>query len=243
MTDDLADVRADGLDGSLDERIPGLLGRLAHGNASERYDAAYLLIAWDEPTALATLARWARRPAELPRETGNRFTGGDASFGPLAESLGAGGGSPRAASSAALRVEAGRALLERVVDEDFERHLSLALGWDELLRQALADDIAAAAERAVASLEGRRKPSFDLWTQAAGLLYPLGKERDATAADLARRLIKRGRRDRRMLLEVVDALAAASGPATYAVLLELRDRSRLRDVREAAGAAAERRAR
>lgn len=238
---DLDDLMADGLDGSLDERIPALIELLEHGTPVERYSAAYLLIAWDVPEALETLIRWAEQSDELPRQVGNRFTGGDASFGQLAESLGSGGKSPRAADTVRLRVAAGRALLQLVEDEDFERHLSVALGWNDLLRKSLVDETAAAAERAISALERGHEPGFDLWTQAAGLLYPLSKELDEDAAAFARRLIRQGRKDRRMLLELVDALGAGSGPATLEVLRELAGKAKLGDVREAAEAALARR--
>lgn len=140
-----------------------------------------------------------------------------------------------------LRIEAGGALLALAHVEDFERHLSVALGWNAELRGALADEVEAAANRAITRLEGRPELSFDLWTQAAGLLYPLAKERDDTAAELALRLIPCGRRDRRMLLELVDALSAGRGPATLAVLERLRGKAKLREVRDAAAASIERR--
>lgn len=238
---DLDDLQADGLDGALDDRIPALLELLEHGTPDERYSAAYLLIAWDVPEALETLIRWAEHPDELPRAVDNRFTGGDASFGQLAESLGAGGKSPRAAGTVRLRVAAGRALLRLVEDEDLERHLSVALGWNDLLRKSLIDETVAAADAAIGALERGHDPGFDLWTQAAGLLYPLSKEVDEDAAAFARRLIRQGAKDRRMLLELVDGLSAGSGPATLEVLRELAAGAKLRDVREAADAAVGRR--
>ena len=124
-------------------------------------------------------------------------------------------------------------------DYDFERYLSFTL-YDDVLRKSLVDEIAAAADRALRVLESGAELSFDLWTQTAGLLGPLAKESDAEAAAFATRLIAQGRKYSRMLRELNDAMAVGNGPATWAVLEQLRG-STDPTVREEAKAAMERR--
>jgi hypothetical protein len=226
------DVMADSADGRLDDRIPALRLLLERGSADERLSAAMLLIAADDQLALRELIRWTTLPDDVPWGGVNRFTGEDTTFGWLADALAHGGDTARAAAALPVRIQATRGLLRLAAHHDCERDLGHLLIRADTIRPAVRDDIAAAAEESITLLEQRHRPRFDLWTQAAGLLAGLAIEDDARAAGFARRLIKQGQRDRRMLLELVDSMAAGRGPQSRAVLREL-SRSRLREVSRA----------
>ena len=166
------DVLADGLDGDLDARIPALRELLESRDAYKRLSAARMLVAWDDPVGLEALIGWAREPARAPYgAVANRFTGEDTTFGHLADALGAGGHTPRAASVRAARVSAGRALLSIFEDYDFERYLAFAL-YDDVLRKSLVDEIAAAVERALRVLDSGDR----------ALVRPLDADRRAARA-------------------------------------------------------------
>jgi hypothetical protein len=232
----LVDVMDDGLDGELDDRIPALRRLLAEGDAEERLSAARLLVAWADPAGIEALLHWAAHEDESPGAAVNRFTGGDATFARLADALRTSQYSVRAAEHEALRIAAGRALLELVEAHDFERELGAAVNP---VRGPLAPDIRRAAERAIEALDDQ--PGFDLGTQAANLLMPLAREDDAGAAALAERLIDAAPKDSRMLREIVDGMAAGAGAATLAVLRRLTDDARDPAVRADADAALKRR--
>ena len=70
---------------------------------------------------------------------------------------------------------------------------------------------------------------------------PLAKEDDDAAAQLAERLVDVAPKDSRVLREIIDGMAAGSGPGTIDVLERLR-KSRDPAVREDAEAALARRA-
>ena len=235
------DVLADGLEGELDDRIPALRELLEASDVSDRLFAALLLVAWDDPVGLERAIAWARDPGSAPfGAVADRFTAEDTTFGQLANALGSGGHSPRAAGAWPSRVALGRALLAIFEDHDFERHFGGALYEDPRLRKGLVDEIAAAARRAIDRLEQLSSPSFNLGTQTAGLLGPLAKEDDQAAAALGERLFRADPRDERMLRDLNDAMAAGTGPATLSVLEQLSG-ARDKVVREEARAALERR--
>jgi len=232
----LVDVIDDGLEGELDDRIPALRELLTSGDDGERLNAARMLVSWCDPVGFEALLAWTANPDRAPGAAVNRFTGGDADFSRLADALRTSQYSIHADDARELRVQAGRALLELVVDYDFERELSAAVNP---LRVELLPDITRAAERAVDALDS--EPGFDLGTQAASLLMPLAREDDATAAALADRLIDAAPKDSRMLLELGDSMAAGTGPATIEILQRL-TKSRDPAVRENAAGALSRRA-
>jgi len=236
----LVDVIDDGLEGELDDRIPELRRLLSEGDAEERLNAARMLVAWADPVGIEALLYWAEHPDESPGAAVNRFTGGDATFARLADALRTSQYSVRADEFAAQRVEAARALLSLADEQDFERDLGGAM-MNAALRTPLVRELQAAADRAVSAVEAGAEPGFDLGTQAANLLMPLAKEDDDAAAQLAERLIDVAPKDSRVLREIIDGMAAGSGPGTIDVLERLR-KSRDPAVREDAEAALARRA-
>ena len=234
----LVDVIDDGLEGELDDRIPQLRRLLSEGDDEERLNAARMLVAWCDPVGFEALLAWAAKPDSSPGAAVNRFTGDDATFARLADALRTSQYSIHADEQRSLRADAGRALLELVEDYDFERELSAAVSP---LRADLLPELTRAAERAVDAVAGSATPGFDLGTQAASLLMPLAREDDATAAELADRLIDAAPKDSRMLLELGDSMAAGTGPASLDVLQRL-TKSRDPAVRENAAGALSRRA-
>jgi hypothetical protein len=193
-------------------------------------------VSWADPVGIEALLFWASNPDAAPGAAVNRFTGADATFARLADALRTSQYSIHADEQRALRVDAARALLELVEEHDFERELAAAVAP---LRTDLLPEIARAAERAVDATSGT--PGFDIGTQAAGLLMPLAREDDATAAALADRLIDAAPKDSRMLLELGDSMAAGTGQGSLDVLQRL-TKSRDPAVRENAEGALSRRA-
>lgn len=223
----LEDVIDDGLDGVYDDRIPALRRLCETGTPERRLLACRVLVSWGDRVGLETLIRWASAPTETPWADEpvalSRVHGADGAFGLLADALRTSSLSERAEETEALRVEATRALLRLADSYDFDRDLLFAVSADPAVRERVVADLKAAAERAIETLAAGKPVDFDLATQAAGLLAPLARLDDATAAGYADRLLELESGHSRMLRELNDAMGAGSGPATLAVLMRLRN--------------------
>lgn len=220
----LLDVIAEGLDGTLADRVPGLRRLLARGEPGHRLDACEVLASWGDRVGLLTVAEWARDPGAVPWAaavvSSNRFGFGDDAFARLAGALHSAGDVRLSEVGAMLRTLAARELLV-IHDRVFlDRSMPLLLGADRALAAACRPEIGWAVERGLAAArEGER--GFDLVTQVALLLGPLAMLDDEAAGAAAEVLVAEHPLRDRALLEVAFAMADGTGARTLAVLERL----------------------
>lgn len=202
----LEDVISDGLEGGYEDRLPGLRELCVGGSPIERTEACQVLVAWSDPVGLAELTRWARDDAPVD-------------FSPLVDAIRTGKYTAESEEAHAGRVAAVRALLAIADREPIGEALNDAIPGDDAFVAAVADELRGAIDRA---LEQRGRVPFDLLAETAALVDPLARVDDEAAAAFAERLIKRDKRNARMLSNLVGAMGRGRGPRTLAVLEELR---------------------
>jgi hypothetical protein len=210
----------DGLDVDYSDRVPALEQLAASGSPQHRLYATAMLASWGVPSALRSIAGWARAPESAPWAgtpvTFERFSGADSAFELLADALRISQDARgRDASTDALRAEAAGALLASFDRVYTGRKLAEVFDLDRPLRAAVASEIAPAVARGMVAA---RAASFDLATQTASLVGALAALDDAAAAAAAERLVAEHPDATRVHNEVAYAMRFGTGPATLAVL-------------------------
>jgi hypothetical protein len=202
----LDELISDGLEGGYEDRLPGLRELCVGGDAQ----ACQVLVAWSDPVGLATLTRWAQ-------------DGADIDFAPLVDAIRIG---KYTATDDTDRIVAVRALLGLADREPIGEALNDAIPGDDAFITAVADALRGAIERSL----DRGGAAL---TEAAALVVPLARVDDDGAAALAARLRKRDKRNKRLLAHLAAAMGQGRGPATLAVLEDLRTDKRVRETADA----------
>lgn len=183
------DVIDDGLEGTLDERIPALLVLLHSPEGPPSLKAAVMLISWGHPEALQAVRRWSLQPDSAPwaRQsiTKQRHSGADGSWSLIADALRT---SQYASARPGLdtdRLSALRSLLRLTVSEDFDRSLATTIASIPGAAEHLADALDEAIEGLMSAAPSE---PFDRIFQAALLSKELARARPERAHALAQQI-------------------------------------------------------
>ncbi|MFJ8821738.1 hypothetical protein ACIREE_08130 [Streptomyces sp. NPDC102467] len=184
------DVIADALDGGYAERTPALLAILQDTSAdpAERLLACAALTSWADPAGYAAVLAAAEAPDDAPwrGQSHDRFFSQDDTFGQLADAVASSADMVDERGTAALRIDAARALIALADEVQFDRHLARLL--DDGITGACQDTIRSALDRGTRRLTAGPPHAFDLGLQLALLAVALHRVDEPAAADAMRRL-------------------------------------------------------
>lgn len=222
---EVEDLISAGLDGGYNDRLDDL-GRLADdGTPLHRLLATTVLTSWGDSSGFRRLADWARHPGQVPWADApvvlDRFTGADAAFETLAEAVLTSFWNDVSPQLRADQFDALRALLEASRSCYVGTVLSLATVRDAALTHRLQTEVDQALDVGAAALEQKLADPFDRALQTASFVLPEATIDDDRAAYYGRRLLASGQTNLRSRRELVQALAAGTGPATFALLTEM----------------------
>lgn len=216
----LEDVLADGLDGDVSARVPGLV-RLLRTGPEHQLPAAILLLGWGQPEGFDALHRWAAAPDQVPWRdkpwTWDRFSGDDDAFGRLAWAVEQSKWLPEDSDLKARQLFAFRALLAISGQVYVGRALGEALAAQPWLAAGLVGELGEALAAGARALE--LQDSRALRFQMAALIAPLALV-DGAAAARAAAWVRCGA-DSRTLRELASALGRGRGGYVEAALSEL----------------------